>query len=210
MNLFPKIASRFWIDTCCRLVQQQQFRAMNETSGKRETLFPSTRELAGKLVFAFRQPELLDTFTNSLPAILHVIHARDKIEIFFNAQILPKTEPLRHVTDFPLNCLALRNHVMTQNSTVSVVSSKQSTKHAQKRGLAAAVWAKEPVDFARGHREIDMVDRGELAEALCHSTYLDDRFAVFHLDLNSTSTGWPGCKLAEICGSKTDSIMNTS
>src|SRR5204863_4599185 len=89
MNLLPKIASRFWIDTRCRLIQQQQFRAMNEARGKRETLFPSTRELAGELVFAFRQSELLDAFTNGLPAILHVIHARDKIDIFFNDIILP-------------------------------------------------------------------------------------------------------------------------
>ena len=30
-----------------------------------------------------------------------------------------------------------------------------------------------------------MIDRGELAEALGHSTHLDDWFTVFHLDLNS-------------------------
>src|SRR5437588_2354045 len=148
MNPFPKIASRFWIDARCRLVQQEQLRAMNETSGKREALFPSTRELAVKLVFAFRQPELLDAFTNGLSPILHVIHARDKIEIFFNAQILPKTKALRHVTDFPLNCFAFGNHVMTQNATASVVRSEQSAKHAQKRGLTAAIGAEEPVDFA--------------------------------------------------------------
>src|SRR5436190_9459629 len=125
---------------------------MNETRGKRQTLFPSTRELAGELVFAFRQPELLDAFTYGLSPILHIIHARDKIEIFFNAQIFPKTESLRHVTDFPLNCLAFGNHIVTQNPTASVVSSEQSAKHAQKRGLAATVWAEEPVDFPRGHR----------------------------------------------------------
>src|SRR5436190_18109940 len=88
MNLLPKIASRFWIDARCRLIQQQQLRAMNETRGKRETLFPPTRELASELVFAFRQPELLDAFTNGLSPIFHIIHARNKIEIFFNAQIL--------------------------------------------------------------------------------------------------------------------------
>src|SRR5436305_1614318 len=76
----------------------------------------------------------------------------DQIEIFFNAQILPKTEALLHVTDFPLNCLAFGNHVVTQNPTASVVSSEQSAKNAQKRGLAAAVWTKEPVDLARRHR----------------------------------------------------------
>src|SRR5438105_2306384 len=110
---------------------------MNEAGRQRETLLPSTRELAGKLVFALCQSQLLDALTHGLSPILQFVHARDKIEIFFDAQILPKTEPLRHVPDFPLNCLALRNHVMTQNSAASVVSSEQSAKHAQKCGLAA-------------------------------------------------------------------------
>src|SRR5438552_18168322 len=152
MNLLPKIASRFWIDTRCRLIQQQQFRAMNEARGKSETLFPPARKLAGELVFAFRQPELLDAFTHGLSPILHVIHARDKIEIFLNGQILPETESLCHVADFPFDCLAFGDYVVTQDPAGSVVSAKQSAKHAQKRGLAAAVWAEEPVDFARGHR----------------------------------------------------------
>src|SRR5438477_10620271 len=125
---------------------------MNEAGRQRETLLPSTGELAGKLVFALCQSQLLDALTHGLPPILQFVHARDKIEIFFNAQILPKTEALRHVTDFPLNCLAFGNHVVTQNPTASVVSSEQSAKNAQKRGLAAAVWTKEPVDLARRHR----------------------------------------------------------
>src|SRR6267154_2572135 len=162
---------------------------MNEAGRKRETLLPSARELAGELVFALCQSQLLDAFTHGLSPILHVIHARDKIEIFLNAQVLPKTKALRHVTDFPFDRFTFGEHVVTQDPTASVVSSEQSAKHAQKRGLAATVWTKEPVDFTGGHGEIDMIDRSELAEALRHSTHLDDRFTVFHLDLNSTSTG---------------------
>src|SRR5260370_37176129 len=125
---------------------------MNEAGRQRETLLPSARELAGELVFALCQSELLEAFTHGLSPILHVIHARDKIEIFLNAQILPKTEPLCHVADFPFDCLAFGDYVVTQNPARSVVRSKQSAQHAQKRGLPAAVWAEEPVDFARGHR----------------------------------------------------------
>src|SRR6267143_3832677 len=144
---------------------------MNEAGRQRETLLPSARELARELVFALCQSQLLDAFTHGLSPILHVIHARDKIEIFLNAQVLPKTKPLCHVTDFPFDCFAFGEHVVTQNPTASVVSSEQSAKHAQKRGLAATVWTKEPVDFARRHGKIDMIDGGELAETLCHSTH---------------------------------------
>src|SRR6266403_4333324 len=160
---------------------------MNEAGGQRQTLLPSARKFAGELVFAFCQSQLLDAFTHSLSPILQFVHARDKIEIFLNAQVLPKTKALRHVTDFPFDRFTFGEHVVTQDPTASVVSSEQSAKHAQKGGLAATVWTKEPVDFAGGHGEINMIDRSELAEPLRHSAHLDDRFAVFHLDLNSTS-----------------------
>src|SRR5215510_3352373 len=183
---------------------------MNETSRERETLFPTTRKLARELRFAFRQPEFLDAYAHRLSPIFHRIHARDKIEIFLNAQILPKTESLRHVTDFAFDRFTLGDHIVTQNSTASVVGAEQSAKHSQKRSLATAVWPKEPVNFARAHRKIDMIDRGDLAKTLCHFMHLDDMFTVFHFDLNSTSTGWPGCRFAATCGSNTDSTMNTS
>src|SRR5215471_2561125 len=162
---------------------------MNETSCEREALFPTTRKLARKLRFAFRQPEFLDAFSHRLSSIFHCVHARDKIEIFLNAQILPKTESLRHVTDFAFDRFALGDHIVTQDSTASVVGAEQSAKHSQKRSLATAVLPKEPVNFARAHSKIDMINRSDLAKAFCHSMHLDDMFAVFHFDLNSTSTG---------------------
>src|SRR5215470_1466804 len=162
---------------------------MDETSCECETLFPTTRKLACELRFAFRQPEFFDALAHRLSSIFHCVHARDKIEIFLNAQILPKTESLGHVTDFAFDRFTPGNDIVTQNSTASVVGAEQSAKHSQKRSLATAIWPKEPVNFARAHRKIDMIDRGDLAKTLCHSMHLDDVFAVVHFDLNSTSTG---------------------
>src|SRR5215472_4689269 len=162
---------------------------MNKTSCEREALFPTTRKLARELCLAFRQAEFFDAFADRLSSIFHCIHARDKIEIFLNAQILPKTESLRHVTDLTFDRFALGDHIMTQDSTASVVGAEQSAKHSQKRSLATAIWPKEPVNFARAHSKIDMIDRGDFAKTLCHSKHFDNMFAVFHLDLNSTSTG---------------------
>src|SRR5213076_3320856 len=106
---------------------------MNEAGRQRETLLPSTGELAGKLVFALCQSQLLDALTHGLSPILQFVHARDKLEIFINAQVLPKTKALRHVTDFPFDRFTFGEHVVTQDPTASVVSSEQSAKHAQKR-----------------------------------------------------------------------------
>ena len=71
MNFFPEIAARFRIDTGGGLVQQQQFRSVNEAGRERETLFPAAGKLAGKLLFALGQPEFLDAFAYRLPPVLH-------------------------------------------------------------------------------------------------------------------------------------------
>ena len=90
---------------------------MNEAGGQRETLLPSAGQLAGELLFALRQAELLDAFSALFARrFFTLIHARDEIEIFLDAQILPKTESLRHVTDFALDRFALGDHVVTENT----------------------------------------------------------------------------------------------
>src|SRR5947207_10562990 len=116
VDLFPKITARFWIDTRGRLVEQQQFRTMNQAGCEREPLFPSAGELTRELFFAFGQTEFPDTFLHSLPAIFHAVHARDEIEVFFNAQILPETKPLRHITDFAFDYLTFGDDVATKNA----------------------------------------------------------------------------------------------
>jgi hypothetical protein len=56
MNVFPKFSSRFGIDPGCRLVEQEQLRLMNQTGSQRQPLFPSTRQLTGKLLPAPGEP----------------------------------------------------------------------------------------------------------------------------------------------------------
>src|SRR6266550_1629253 len=162
---------------------------MNETGGERETLFPSTGKVPRQLFLPFGEPEFLGAFPHCLPAVLHPVHARDEIEILFNAQILPETESLRHVTDFAFDCFTLRNHVVAQNLSVAVIGAKQSAQHSEKSRLAATVRAEEPVDFARAHRKIDVIDLSKLAKPFRHPTNLYNCFAVFHFDFNATSTG---------------------
>src|SRR5262245_24664143 len=162
---------------------------MNQAGSERKTLFPATGKLAGELLLAFRESQLLHAFAHSLLPVLHLIHARNEIEILFDAQVFPKTESLRHVADVAFDRFALGDYIVAKNPAAAVVSPKQSAEHAQKRGLAAAVRAEESVNFAGAYRQIDMIHRGEFTEPLGHPAHLDDVFSVFHVDLNSMSTG---------------------
>src|SRR5881227_817038 len=98
---------------------------MNQAGCEREPLFPSPGELTRELFSAFGQAQFLDAFLHSLPAIFHAVHARDEIEILFNAQILPETKPLRHITDFALDRFAFGNHIVTKDLSASVVRPKE-------------------------------------------------------------------------------------
>src|SRR5712691_1608474 len=130
MDFVPKIPPRFWIDTGGRFVEQEQLRLMNETSRQCQPLFPTARELAGELILACGQAEPFQALAYRLPPILHVIHARDKIEILRDAQVLPKTESLRHVANLAFDRLAFGDHVIAENLPPSVIRPKQSAEHA--------------------------------------------------------------------------------
>ena len=97
---------------------------MNETGRERQALFPSPRKLTGELLFAFGQPEFIEAFTHRLFPVFYVVQTRDEIEIFLDAQVLPKTEPLRHVTDFAFDRFTLGDHVVSEDLPASLVGAE--------------------------------------------------------------------------------------
>jgi len=56
-------------------------------------------------------------------------------------------------------------------------------QHLDRRRLAGAVGAEKAEDDAFRHRKRDMVDRGEIVEALHHIAGLDDRAHHFYRQL---------------------------
>src|SRR5438105_375604 len=94
---------------------------MKQAGSERESLLPSAGEFTGKLIFAFSQPELFQTFAHGFPSVFYVIHARDEIEILLDAQIFPKAESLRHVTDFALDYFTLIDDVVAKNGAAPVI-----------------------------------------------------------------------------------------
>src|SRR5262249_55825943 len=121
---------------------------MNQTGCERKTLFPPAGKVPGKLFPPLREAEFLDTFTNCLPAIFHAVHSSNEIEIFFNAQIFPKTEPLCHVADLALDRLTFGDDIVAEDASASVIGVEKSAQHSQERGLAATVRTEESVNFA--------------------------------------------------------------
>lgn len=119
------------------------------------------------------QAKPFDAGFHDVAAISHLIHARDEIEVFLDAEILPKAEFLRHVTDLPFDRFTLANHIVAEAGAASGVRAQKAAEHANERCLTAAVWSQEPKDFAGAHFEIDVIDDCSIAEAFRHSTHVD-------------------------------------
>ena len=62
LNLLPEVAPRLRIDARGRLIEQQQFRLVNEASRERESLLPPAGELARELLLPLRQVRVVRGF----------------------------------------------------------------------------------------------------------------------------------------------------
>src|SRR4029450_10785633 len=92
---------------------------MNQTRREREALLPATGELAGQLFLSPCQAEPLNAGIHRVPAILYLVHASHETEILGDAQVLPKTKLLRHVSYLALDGLALENDVITETGAAA-------------------------------------------------------------------------------------------
>src|SRR5262245_29253061 len=215
VDLFPKVATRLRIDAGRRFIEQQQFRMVNEARRQREPLLPAAGQLTGQLILPFHECESLEAFAHGFAPVLHREHARDKVEILGEAQVLVKAEALGHVADLALDGLTLSDHIVAETGATACVGTQQATEHPDECGLAAAVRAEKPVNLTSANLKSDVIDDGALAKPLGHPAHVDREIVwgqvVRHRsDPICTSTGWPGCKPTAVWGSNIASIIKTS
>ena len=213
VDVLPEIAPRLWIDPRRRLVEQEQFRLMDQAGGEGHALLPSAGKFSRQLLRTVREPEFLDAFLHQLRPVFHAVHARDKIEILGNGQVLVEAETLRHIADLLLDRFAVVDDIVAEAGAAAGVGAEQAAKHADESRLAAAVGTEKSVDFAGGHLEIDLVDDGVLAEALCHPFDIDGKVVGHNssLEVKLDIDGLAGMEIIlAVSGSKSISIMKTS
>src|SRR5262249_15091798 len=92
MYLLPEIAAGLWINAGRRLIEQQQFRPMDQTGGECQALFPATGKLTGELVLPIFETKTLQALAHGLTPIIERIDTRHKVEILGNGQVFPETE----------------------------------------------------------------------------------------------------------------------
>ncbi len=205
-DFVPEIAAGLGVDACRRFVEQKQLRLMQETRRERQALLPAARQRAGELFCTVGEAEIVEGLLDALLAVVEPVHARHKIEILADREVLIIRELLRHVADLLLDAAGVAAHVEAEAGALAFVGRQQAAEHADGGGLARAVRPKKAIDGPFGHADVEMIDHRPLAKAFGQAPHIDDG----RLDHCSRPmlTGCPG--RTPLCWAITASVRNTS
>ena len=64
------------------------------------------------------------------------------------------------------HAVRIARYIVAGDPGFSIARPQQSSKHPDQRGLAGAIGTEQPEDLAARHLKADVIDRGEIAEAL--------------------------------------------
>ena len=154
------------------LVEQQQLRLAQQRRGDAEPLPHAVRVPADAILGAVAQLDHLE----------HLLDARARVaavEIGEQPQVLPAREvrveprPLDEAGDAVERSRADVERVAAEEASVSLGRPDQSEQHAQRRRLPRAVRPEVAEDVAALDRQVDVVDRDDLAVALDETARFD-------------------------------------
>ena len=96
----------------------------------------------------------------------HAVQPAEEAQILSRVEVGIDGELLWYVTDAGLRGDATRRQRRTVENDLSGVGLEQAADHRDRRRLAGAVRAEQPVRLSEGDREADLADRLHRAEAL--------------------------------------------
>ncbi|MNI38665.1 hypothetical protein D3C73_928160 [compost metagenome] len=213
MQLLPEVAPRGRVHTRRGFVQQQQARFVQQAGGQRHALLPTARQRPRQLVGAGVQAQVFQRAVHRLPALRHAVHARHKVQVFADGQVIPVRELLRHVAHVALDLGAVLNNVVAQAGAAAGIRRQQPAHQADAGGLAAAVGAKKTEDLAFLNAQRYVIDHMLVAKALVQAAHVNHGLAVLRIrgggcvHCSVASTGCPGCSRAAASGAGRASTM---
>ena len=139
---------------------------MQHGHGELEPLLDAERQAVGSRVDHGLQVIALQQLLNSPGDLVRrqVVELRVQLQILSDRQLAIEREGLRHVADAAARLHVVRAHGLAEQLAGAAGRGKEADQHFHRGGLAAAVRAEEPEDFAAWNLEADVVDRDEVAE----------------------------------------------
>ncbi len=176
----PEIVACDRVDAGRGLVQDQEFRLVQDRDRQRQALLHAERQGVGELVRGLVQVEALDdvgdagsTFFGRQPE-----QAGVQLQVLPDGQLLVEREGLAHVADPAAGLDVLGIDGLAEQRGRALGGGQEAGQHLHGRGLAGPVRAEEAEDLAPLDPHVDMIDRHEVAEALGQAPGLDHRRAT--------------------------------
>ena len=163
---FLDFKSGSWIQAGGRLIQQKQFRVMDQASCQAKSLLHTP----GKTVYIIVLPVPETDQVHQVQAGLPCLFAYDSIEgcvefhIFDGLEIIVNTEEIGHITDLPLYLLTLCKGIDSINIYITAARRNQACHHLHGGGLSCAVMAYKAKYLTLINLEVQMIHRTESAE----------------------------------------------
>ena len=170
----PELAPRLGVDARGRLVEQQEFRLMQDAGGEREPLLPAAGQLPGQLVAAVLEAHALHDRADRLASIANLVDAGDEVEVLEDRQVLIEAEALRHVADLAADLDAVADDVVAEAWPVpaSGLSRPQSMRIVVVLPLPFA--PRKPQISPSADLQVQAFDDLQVAETLAQSVDVDD------------------------------------
>src|SRR2546423_15332224 len=191
----PQFAARDGIDPCGRFVEEQNGWFVHEGARHRQTLAPAAGKKRGAPVQVWLEMGDRDEIVPA-PfqfAIRKAVEFAGENKVLVHGQLVVEGKFLRNVADHFLGGFAFARDVVAGDTGRAVGRFEDAAEHPYYGRLAGTVRTEESKDRAARDREADVIDRGEIAEALREPFAFDHRVLSFcHVERSETSLTIPG------------------
>jgi hypothetical protein len=185
----PEIAPRDRIDAVGRLIQEQDFRAVQQRAHQAELLLHAAGKFAGLAAAEGLHAGHAQQVRQDPPALGGRDAEQVGIErhVFVDGEIDVEAEALGHVADGVFDGLGILGHVMARDPGLALARIEQTAQHPQRGGLARAIGADQSEDLAAGDLQIQAIDRGQRVEAPGEVPRADDPFHQFPTRISASA-----------------------
>ena len=172
----PKLSPCCRVYATRRLIEEDNFRFMEDADGERQFLLPTERKACDNVVAMTCQVEMPQKLF-SLPFYIfaaHPIYTTEQTYVLTDCKIIIERELLAHVADMLLYLLKFCTDVAASHSPTAFGWLVKTCENVHCCGLAGSVCTKEAEYFPTVNGERDVVNSAKRAERLDKVAYFDD------------------------------------
>ncbi len=168
----PELGADLRVEPDRRLVEQDQFRFVDEAAGQQQAPAHAAGELVDGLAAAPAQAGQVESAVDGGADVLDPVEARVHGQVVLDRDVDVEVVELRHDAHLGPGGLGVARQLVAQHVQLAGVGDRLAGEQPHRRRLAGAVRAEQAEADALGHLQVEPVDRRDRAEALDNAAEL--------------------------------------